>query len=458
MLRSYAIMVKLILMYACGPDGRALTTAGHATIVFTLAGLACRHRFLVVEGSSMVLLGNDFLHSRGATINLSITGPCSMTLLTGEDDRKAHNVPVTTIPPGEERPMALTLSEEPKALAPTTKPETSLPPLERPDFSTPIQPLDFNSDPSQPRVSTDGQQVNIDPIPEPPDPTTPNTNGNPPRLCSEECLLFTHEAVRIPKRCKATFLIKLPETFQSHLDSAVLVDRLPNRVGLEDPPLVEMRVETPTPEGAVYVTVWNTSNMDVTLPSFSAVASASIKFKIHEAKAEGSNPSDPLSSLSEAERILLNSVELDPDNQLNPTQLERVCQLLAKRIKAFTLDPKSPGHTHLMEVGLPLLPGATAHRHPPSRVGDVGQGIIDKHVAEMESAGIICKSSSAWASRVVLVSKKDGSVRFCVDYRDLNYGARARAGGTCLVAVLHAASVIGCWGRAAGAASVIVCW
>jgi len=38
------------------------------------------------------------------------------------------------------------------------------------------------------------------------------------------------------------------------------------------------------------------------------------------------------------------------------------------------------------------------------------------------------------------------------------YGARARAGGTCLVAVLHAASVIGCWGRAAGAASVIVCW
>jgi len=38
------------------------------------------------------------------------------------------------------------------------------------------------------------------------------------------------------------------------------------------------------------------------------------------------------------------------------------------------------------------------------------------------------------------------------------YGARARAGGTCLVAVLHAASVIGCWGRAAGAASVIVSW
>ena len=31
------------------------------------------------------------------------------------------------------------------------------------------------------------------------------------------------------------------------------------------------------------------------------------------------------------------------------------------------------------------------------------------------------------------------------------YGARARAGGTCLVAVLHAASVIGCvWGVCIG--------
>ena len=92
------------------------------------------------------------------------------------------------------------------------------------------------------------------------------------------------------------------------------MDRLPNRVDLEDPPLVEMRVETPTPKGAVYVTVWNTSNTDVTHPSFSAVALASIKFKIHEAKDGRSDPSDPLSSLSEAEKILLNSIQLDPDN------------------------------------------------------------------------------------------------------------------------------------------------
>jgi len=43
-------------------------------------------------------------------------------------------------------------------------------------------------------------------------------------------------------------------------------------------------------------------------------------------------------------------------------------------------------------------------------------------------------------------------------YIYIYYGARTRAGGTRLVAVLHAASVIGCWGHAAGAASIMVCW
>jgi hypothetical protein len=46
--------------------------------------------------------------------------------------------------------------------------------------------------------------------------------------------------------------------------------------------------------------------------------------------------------------------------------------------------------------------------------------IIKKEVEEMLSSGVIEKSYGAWSSPVVLVKKKTGEIRFCIDYRKLN--------------------------------------
>ena len=45
---------------------------------------------------------------------------------------------------------------------------------------------------------------------------------------------------------------------------------------------------------------------------------------------------------------------------------------------------------------------------------------VKAHIQEMFDIGAFCPSDSPWASAVVLVWKKDGKLRFCIDLRKLN--------------------------------------
>src|SRR6218665_483212 len=52
---------------------------------------------------------------------------------------------------------------------------------------------------------------------------------------------------------------------------------------------------------------------------------------------------------------------------------------------------------------------------------------IDRQVEDMLKQGIVEPSASEWTSNVVMVKKKAGSMRFCVDYRQLNLKTRKDA-------------------------------
>ena len=63
---------------------------------------------------------------------------------------------------------------------------------------------------------------------------------------------------------------------------------------------------------------------------------------------------------------------------------------------------------------------ATPIKQPARRVPLKQREEVNVLLEEMSSQGAIKPFQSPWSSPVVLVQKKDGSERFCVDYRKLN--------------------------------------
>ena len=64
--------------------------------------------------------------------------------------------------------------------------------------------------------------------------------------------------------------------------------------------------------------------------------------------------------------------------------------------------------------------GSYPRKSQPRRYPLAQRDIIEAELQRMLDEDLIEPSSSPWASNIVLVRKKDGSVRFCVDYRRLN--------------------------------------
>jgi hypothetical protein len=73
-----------------------------------------------------------------------------------------------------------------------------------------------------------------------------------------------------------------------------------------------------------------------------------------------------------------------------------------------------------IEFSIDLLPGTAPIAKRPYRMAPVEHEEVKKTVDELLAKGYIRRSFSPWAFSVLLVEKKDGAKRMCVDYRDLN--------------------------------------
>jgi hypothetical protein len=107
-------------------------------------------------------------------------------------------------------------------------------------------------------------------------------------------------------------------------------------------------------------------------------------------------------------------------NPRNPT-LQRLLAEYADVMpdKLGPVDPKadSPGR---IEHQIELVADAKPHAAPLRRYSPIEDAEIRRVVEEQLELGRMRESTSPWGSMVLLAKKKDGTLRFCVDYRVLN--------------------------------------
>ena len=179
--------------------------------------------------------------------------------------------------------------------------------------------------------------------------------------------------------------------------------------------MVARAVVAPT-SGMVPLRVLNVESEPVTLYKGMRIAKAE---QIETSEIIGSTEQQLHTSHTDEEwdQILNKMIERIPAN-LNDHQAKQFLMVLTKYVHIFADNPNDLGRTNVLShcietTGSPIRQGV--RRVPlPQREN------IKRLLKEMQEKDIVTPSKSPWASPIVLVPKKDGTIRFCVDYRKVN--------------------------------------
>ena len=119
---------------------------------------------------------------------------------------------------------------------------------------------------------------------------------------------------------------------------------------------------------------------------------------------------------------LLTSVKMS--GLLGPSQTVEFENFLSQYHDIFSLEDGERGETDLTEMTIETG-DSPPKRVPARRMPLAVRQEVARQLRVMQEAGVIQPSTSPWSSPVVMVRKKDGTQRFCVDYRALNAVTRA---------------------------------
>ena len=106
---------------------------------------------------------------------------------------------------------------------------------------------------------------------------------------------------------------------------------------------------------------------------------------------------------------------------LNEDEKEQLISVLQQNKEVFSKGDHDIGRTSLVEHVIQLKPNATMSHARPYAVPHQLKEVLQKQVNTLLETGLISKSdANCFTSPVLLVKKKDGGYRMCIDLRKLN--------------------------------------
>ena len=96
-----------------------------------------------------------------------------------------------------------------------------------------------------------------------------------------------------------------------------------------------------------------------------------------------------------------------------------VLQMLEEQSNVVNKDDSDIGRAALSAHKIELY-DYTPLAQKPHRIPDPVTEQVEKQCQELNMLDIIEPSKSPWSAPIVTIRKKDGTIRLCVDYRQLN--------------------------------------
>lgn len=112
--------------------------------------------------------------------------------------------------------------------------------------------------------------------------------------------------------------------------------------------------------------------------------------------------------------------DFDISKELSAADKDKVRHLLVKNSDLFAASLADLPGTHILEHEINLLPGSKPVFRRPYRLANIERTAVTHQLKTMLDAGIIEPAETNFSSPFLFVKKKNGSLRFVSDFRELN--------------------------------------